>query len=264
MIFESLKEKCKYYQSLYDYKLLPNSYVIVHLDGKNFSKVIKNNFELPFDDNFINMMNETTKYLCENVQNVEFAYTQSDEITLIIPDNTTIDLPFKGRICKLQSILASMASTKFNQLYLINKVKAHQDKFETNEDICNFIEDYDLVEFDCKVWSVPTLNDVKAWLIFRQNDCVRNSRQQTAQTYCSYKELLNKDSKEQVNYLKEKTGIDWETFPMDKKYGRIFRKVQVEKQKEINGEIITFMRNAWEMDSKIMNFINNDEEKNKD
>lgn len=256
MIFETLKEKCRYFQSLYDYKLLPNCFAIAHLDGRSFSKLIKKQFKLPFDDDFINMMNETTRYLCEKVQNVEFAFTQSDEITLIIKDNSQTDLPFGGRLCKLQSILASMASTKFNQLYLINKIKAHQEKFETNEDICNLIENHKLVEFDCKIWSVPSLNDVKAWLIFRQNDCIRNSRQQTAQTYCSYKELLKKGAKEQVNYLKEKTGIDWDSLSDDKKYGRIFKKVQTEKQKEINGETITFMRNTWEIESKIIDFVN--------
>ena len=50
MIFKNLKEKCNYYRDLTDYKLMPNCYVMAMIDGKNFSKLIKNKFEKPFDD----------------------------------------------------------------------------------------------------------------------------------------------------------------------------------------------------------------------
>ena len=73
MYFKTLKEKCEYYRSLTDYKLVPNNYVLAMVDGHCFSKVIKNKFEKPFDDTFINMMNETAKYLCENIQGAKFA-----------------------------------------------------------------------------------------------------------------------------------------------------------------------------------------------
>lgn len=38
MIFKTLEEKCNYYRSLTDYKLLPNGYIVVMLDGRSFSK----------------------------------------------------------------------------------------------------------------------------------------------------------------------------------------------------------------------------------
>ena len=38
------------------------------------------------DKSFIGMMNETAKFLCENIQGAKFAYVQSDEISLLLTD----------------------------------------------------------------------------------------------------------------------------------------------------------------------------------
>jgi tRNA(His) 5'-end guanylyltransferase len=75
-------------------------------------------------------------------------------------------------------------------------------------------------QFDCKAWNLPTENDVFAWFLYRQLDCIRNSKLQTAQTYCSHKELMSKNSDEQVKLLKEKLDINWNDFEDSKKFGR--------------------------------------------
>ena len=113
MKFENLEEKCKYYRSLTDYRLLPNTYVFVMIDGRSFSQKIKKQFKLPFDDDFINMMNETAKYVCEKVQGCKFAYTQSDEITFVLTDFDDIntDSFFGYRLAKVISIIASLAAS---------------------------------------------------------------------------------------------------------------------------------------------------------
>ncbi len=159
MYFKNLKEKCEYYRSLTDYKIMPNSYVLVMVDGHRFSKMIKNKFDKPFDDEFINMMNETAKYLCEQVQGVKFAYTQSDEISLLITDfeTPTTDSYFSFRLCKMQSLIAALATAKFNQMYakLANDYKGFGlKKFDMKE--------YPTYTFDCKVWTVPNANDAYA------------------------------------------------------------------------------------------------------
>ena len=201
MYFKTLEQKCLYYRGLTDYKLLPNSYVIVMLDGKNFSRLVKNKFKKPFDDDFISMMNETAKYVCENVQGCKFAYIQSDEISLVLTDfdTPTTDTFFGNRLCKMQSIIASLATAKFNQLMFQYKLKKH-DYERTKEDsdlslydiddAINFIGEQDLFQFDCKCWNVPSINDVFAWFLYRQIDCVRNSKQQAAQAYLPHKKLL--------------------------------------------------------------------------
>lgn len=238
MQFKNLEDKCLYYRSLTDYKLIPNSYVMVCIDGRSFSHLIKNKFQKPFDDNFIDMMNETAKYVCENVQGCKLAYAQSDEVTFVLTDfdTPTTDSFFSYRLCKMQSIIASLATSKFNQLmytYYINKhdyktcLIDYEDTLYRVSDVAERISELPMYQFDCRCWTVPTLNDAFAYLLWRQIDCVRNSKQQTAQTYLSHKELINKNTDAQVQLLLETKNIDWNTFTDDKKYGRFIYKENV-------------------------------------
>ena len=241
MKFKNLEDKCLYYRSLTDYKLLPNTPIIVMLDGKNFSTLIKNNFRKPFDDDFINMMNKTAQFLCNNVQGVKFAYTQSDEISLLITDYDTpeTDTPFGGRICKLQSILASLATSEFNRWFILNKCRGAAIPEEV-------IKNMKLAQFDCKVWPVPTENDAFAWFLYRQLDCVKNSKQQAAQTYLPHKELLRKDADEQIEMLFNRKGINWNTFIPDYRLGRFVYKVETTgKAKDNKGNDVEFIRNKF-------------------
>ena len=192
MNFDTLKDKCLYYRSLTDHKLMPNSYVVCMLDGRCFSKVIKNMFKKPFDEAFAQIMNDVAVHLCKNASCCKLAYVQSDEITLVLTDFERQDTGtmFNYRLCKLQSILASMAAGKFNQSWLKRNLEDiwTDDKIQM-ENVLNVIDNQKLVEFDCKCWNVPSFNDVMAWLIYRQNDCIRNSRIQFAQAYLNHKLL---------------------------------------------------------------------------
>ena len=89
MHFKTLKEKSEYFRSITDYRLAPNSYVIAMLDGHCFSKMIKKRFKLPFDADFMHYMDETAKYLLQNIQGAKLAYVQSDEISILITDFDT-------------------------------------------------------------------------------------------------------------------------------------------------------------------------------
>lgn len=227
MKFETLKERMEYYRNLTDYKVMPNSYIMVMCDGRSFSKFIKNKFKKPFDDKFISMMNQTASYVCKNVQGCKLAYTQSDEMSFIITDFDTpeTDIFFSGRLCKMQSIIASLATGKFNQLMIEDLVNVPA----SSSDIQQMVKDFTPLQFDCKVWTVPTYNDAFAWLKYRQNDCIKNSKNQAAQTYLPHKSLLGKTADEQINLLKDEKGIDWYTDYNDgEKYGRIIYKVNRE------------------------------------
>lgn len=235
MHFDTLKDKCEYFRSLTDYKLTPNSYVIAMLDGRSFSKMIKNKYKKPFDETFISIMNEVAEYLVKNIQGAKFAYTQSDEISILITDFDTpeTDAAFGYRICKLQSILASMAAAKFNQLALLYDIEPRlYDNCKTDseetvyraQEVLDALKNQRLVEFDCKVWSVPDYNTAFCHFLWRQNDCIRNSKQQAAQTYLSHKELMGKQTDEQVELLLNEKGIDWNNYTDGEKYGRIIYK----------------------------------------
>ena len=226
MIFNSLKGKCEYYRSREDHRLLPNGHILMMLDGRSFSKLIKNNFEKPFDNVFIGMMNETAQYLCENISGVKFAYVQSDEISLYIKDTDKSDPFFGLRSCKLLSVAASLTTAKFNQLFthyqLINEI--NDKNIQDVVSVLDKFENLKLAQFDCKVWNVPTENDVYAWFLYRQLDCIRNSKAQTAQAYLPHSKLKGLTADEQIEFLKQEINVDWNKFPADKKFGRVITK----------------------------------------
>ena len=240
MQFKNLEDKCQYYRSLTDYKLLPNSYVLVMLDGRSFSNLIKNKFEKPFDESFIDMMNQTAQYVCENVEGTKFAYVQSDEISLVLTDfdTPTTDSFFGYRLCKLTSLIASIATAKFNRLMI--KYRLEKGMGINPGDV---IDNSPLYQFDCKVWNVPNLNDVYAWFLYRQIDCVRNSKQQAAQSYIPHKELMNLNTDKQINLLFEKENIDWNQYSADKKYGRFISKHKVIMNNIDTGDV--YYRHKW-------------------
>lgn len=234
MIFKNLKDKCNYYRDLTDYRLMPNCYIMVMIDGKNFSKLVKNKFNKPFDDWFISTMDKTAVHLCKEVQNCVCAFVQSDEISLIIKDNTLTSSPFDGRLCKLQSVIPSIATAFFNKELIRRNLIAGMNI----DDITN-MPDYC---FDCKAWTVPSINDAMSWILYRQIDCIRNSKQQFAQTYMTHKSLLNKDTDMQVALCLETTGNDWNAIENNKKYGRLFYKLPVKKY---TPDGIEYIRYEW-------------------
>lgn len=238
MIFDTLKQKCEYYRSLTDYRLMPNGYILVMIDGKNFSKLIKNKFEKPFDDWFISTMNETAKHLCKNIQNTIFAFVQSDEISLLIRDNTLTSMPYDGRLCKLLSIIPATATSFFTRRII--------DKFigdcNSKEEISAMLDNMKDYMFDCKVWTVPNENDAIAWFLYRQIDCIKNSKQQFAQTYLPHSTLLGKNTDEQIELCKSNTGHDWNDIDDGKKYGRLLYKTEVIKTND-NGD--NYIRSVW-------------------
>ena len=249
MHFNTLKEKQEYFRGLTDYKLTPNSYAIVMLDGKNFSKLIKKNYKLPFDARFMYYMDETAKYLLQNIQGAKFAYVQSDEISILITDFDTpeTDACFGYRLCKMQSIFAAMAAAKFNQLVTVDLLNEKEGIYDdtTLGSVSKDVAEMNLAAFDCKAWSVPSYNDAFGWFLYRQHDCTRNSKQQAAQTYLSHKQLLNLSADEQIAKLAKEKGVDWNQYTNGEKYGRIIYRVSAIYTRNVNGEESSFIRNTW-------------------
>ena len=254
---ETLKEKCEALRETTDYRLPRKTYAMVMVDGKNFSRLIKNKYEKPFDDKFINMMNDVAIYVCKNVQGCKFAYVQSDEITFVLTDfeNEETSAFFDYRLCKMLSIIPSLATARFNQLAMLNILDT-QESVVAAKDAVSGIE---LVQFDCKVWDAINFNNVFAYLLWRQIDCVRNSKQQAAQTYLSHEQLLGKHTDEQIRMLLEERGIDWNDYPNDRKYGRFIYKEQIEKP--IGNDNTICKRNIWMVHDAFPLFEDNAKEK---
>lgn len=133
------------------------------------------------------------------------------------------------------SIISSLATSKFNQLSLIEQMNGNC----ASKDI---IENMRLVQFDCKVWDAKEYNNVFAHYLWRQTDCVRNSKQQTAQTYLPHKKLFGRTADEGIRMLKDEMGIDWNAFDNGKKYGRFIYKEEADIEPP-GGKV--YKRNKW-------------------
>lgn len=204
--------------------------VIIRLDGRCFHTFTKG-FKRPYDEIFHNAMNDTVKYLCENIQGCKIGYTQSDEITLLLTDYENLDTAawFDYAVEKMCSISASMATLAFN--------KALREHFEKK--VVQMLYDYDSYDwpreeqeyfevienalekgamFDSRVFNIPK-EEVANCFIWRQQDATRNAIQMLGQTYFSHKELDKKTCNMIQDMLMTQKGINFNDMPIEFKRG---------------------------------------------
>ena len=114
-----LAKRMKKYEAVPKNTLMRRTPVIIRVDGRAFHTFTKG-FQKPFDDVLMRVMQDTMKYLCENIQGCVFGYTQSDEITLILIDYKKLNSEawFDYEVQKMCSIVASMATMAFNRLFM--------------------------------------------------------------------------------------------------------------------------------------------------
>lgn len=115
------KRMKEFYEQVPKTRLVRRMPVMIRIDGKAFHTFTRG-FQKPFDDILIKSMQETMKYLCENIQGCVFGYTQSDEITLVLVDykKLTSSAWFDYEVQKMCSISASMATMIFNKVFSNN------------------------------------------------------------------------------------------------------------------------------------------------
>ena len=114
---DNLGDRMKGYENITRYHLPRRTYSMLRIDGKAF-KTFTRGLKKPFDDGFINDMDETACFLCKNIQGAKFAFVQSDEISILLTDFETIqtDAWFDGNVQKMASVSASIATAQFNYL----------------------------------------------------------------------------------------------------------------------------------------------------
>lgn len=200
--------------------------VIIRLDGKAFHTYTRG-LKKPFDRVLMTTMQNTMQYLCENIQNCVFGYTQSDEITLVMTDYKTIttDAWFGNGVQKMCSVAASMATMAFNKFFAEEFAKLAQETAEA-WNVSN--EEYAYLEtlesklfkaiFDARVFSIP-VDEVCNCLIWRQQDATRNSIEAVGQANFSHNELHKKTCNQIQEMLWSERNINWNDFPIDCKRG---------------------------------------------
>jgi len=187
------------YEQAYSSYLPWRTPVIIRVDGRAFHTFTRG-MQRPFDDTFIDSMNRVTLKLCADIDTVRFAYTQSDEISLLLhPYNKLASQPWFGNdIQKMVSISASLAASTFGLIY-----------------------DH-VVTFDSRCFALPE-DEVCNYFIWRQQDAIRNSIQMVARYHYSHKQLHSKNCEEMLEMIKE-AGDDWNAYSTHYRRGRVCMK----------------------------------------
>lgn len=222
------KRMKEYYESIPKTKLMRRTPVAIRIDGKAFHTFTRG-FEKPFDRVLIKSMQETMKYLCENIQGCVLGYTQSDEITLILVDykNLNSSAWFDYEVQKMCSISASMATMAFNKFFEQNVFEFDNllpSKIGMDErDFRNIAQSYEVAVnkgamFDARVFNIPK-EEVTNLIYWRQLDATRNSIQMVGQSNFSHKQLQNKSCNQIKDMLMAEKGINWNDFSTHQKRG---------------------------------------------
>ena len=213
----------EFYEQIPKTKLMRRCPVIIRCDGRAFHTFTRG-FKKPFDEVLIKTMQETTKYLCENIQGCVLGYTQSDEITLVLVDYKKLNSSafFDYEVQKMCSIAASMATMAFNKFFKMNTsyIRASVSRFD-NADCLGSIYEKAVNKgamFDARVFNIPK-EEVTNLVYWRQLDATRNSIQMVGQANFSHTELQNKSCNMIQDMLMTQKGINWNDFPTYQKRG---------------------------------------------
>lgn len=262
MVKDALGDRMKKYEYVSRTYLTPRTPVIIRIDGKAFHTFTRG-FQKPFDGVLVKTMQETMKFLCENIQGCVLGYTQSDEITLVLVDYKKINSCawFDYNIQKCASVAASMATMAFNKFFYKNI-----DDYANTEDVLASLYGDDRLSrektrsylsilqkalskgamFDARAFNIPK-EEVINCILWRQNDATRNSIEMVGHANFSQNQLHKKSCNEIQDMLMLQKGINWNDFPTTLKRGSCCKRIVVSEPDE--AEFKT--RSRWVIDNEI-------------
>ena len=182
-------------------RFMPLLPIMARVDGRAFHSFTKG-LKRPFDPLMTRGMIETAMALAEDT-GACMVYTQSDEISLAWHStDPESQVWFDGRICKMTSQLAALATLHFYRF-----VTQHMSWYAFKKPT-----------FDARCWQVPNRAEGANVFLWREWDAVKNSVSMAASTYYSPTELHGKNGPEKQDMLRAKD-IDWNDYPVSFKRG---------------------------------------------
>lgn len=232
----------KYYEEIPKLRLMRRTPVIIRIDGKAFHTFTRKFLE-PFDEVFLFSMQETAKALCESIQGCVLAYTQSDEISLLLIDYNTFETQawFDYEVQKVCSVSASIATMQFNKILTRNG--AGHKRFEKALEMGAM--------FDSRCFNLPR-EEVTNYFYWRQLDASRNSVNSVAQSIFPHKELHKLSCNALQDKMFSEAGVNWNDFPTYQKRGAC-----VVKESVLSGDDSKY---GWVIDREIPIFKGVDRE----
>jgi len=260
MKYDSLGDRMKGYENAYRLHLPRRLPVIIRIDGRAFHTFTRG-FQRPFDEVLMSAMQLTAKKLCEEVSGCKLAYVQSDEISLLITNDDSLETQpwFDNNLQKLVSLCASIATLEFNKAFgncdwewykrLLDECCCEEKGSKVIPDhLCDIADRHqyahDKATFDARAFILPK-EEICNYFIWRQQDAVRNSIQMVAQSMYSHKELQGKNSSDLQELIHAK-GINWNDYPVPCKRGTCV----VRREEDVDG----ITRHKWIIDTDIPTF----------
>ncbi len=159
----------KSYEDRTRYSLPRRTYSLIRIDGRAFHTWTRG-LTKPYDLEFMTCMDAAAIALCKEIAGAEFAFVQSDEISVLATDfrDEASQSWFDGNIQKWVSVAASVATMAFNAelMELINLYNPDDQPLRKKKP--NAV-------FDARVFTIPDYIEVENYFIWRQNDSERNS-----------------------------------------------------------------------------------------
>lgn len=240
----NLGDRMKGYENVTRHYLIRRMPVVIRIDGKSFHSFTRG-FQKPFDAILVSVMQKTMLELCEKIEGCVLGYTQSDEISLVLCDYRTLntDAWFGNGLQKMCSISASIATSAFHK-YFRDAVIGVSGVYENRLNKANF---------DSRVFNLPK-EEVCNYMIWRQQDAIRNSIQAASQAYFSHKQLMGISCSMALEMLRDEKSVIWEDYPLYLQRGTCCIKKPVLRNEGLPDEI---MRNKWMLDNEIPIFSEN-------
>ncbi len=232
----ALGDRMKTYEVVTRNVLPRRTYTIIRVDVRAAHSYLRNAVK-PFDGDFMAAMDFTTQALCEEVSGAVFAYTQSDEISLLVADfGSTHTQPwFGGVVAKMVSISAARATAALN--------------------MAEGGRNGQLALFDSRVFTIPDPVEVANYFLWRQRDAVRNSISMAAQARFSHRQLHGKSTGDMQDMLWREYGVNWNDYDAGAKRGRVCtrktgeREVTFTDRRTSQENTILAMRSWWETEA---------------
>ena len=193
----------KRYETVWKMRLVPRLPMVIRADGKAFHTLTRD-MGRPFDAGFVEHMLHVATTLCHEIDGVQVAYVQSDEISVLVRDDQTLTTQpwFDKELDKIVSVSAGIASSEMS-LRLGRRAV-----------------------FDARAFVLPP-GEVANYYVWRQQDATRNSVSMAAHAELAKKLgadasqalLHGKTWGEQQELLFAHCGVNWSEYPAHLKRG---------------------------------------------
>lgn len=226
----ALGDRMKRYEAATRAVLPRRTCTIVRVDGRAFHSYLRGAAK-PFDEQFMADMDHVAAELCKEITGSVFAYTQSDEVSVLAVDfqSTGSEPWFGGVVQKMASIAAATATA-----VLCARRPGRP------------------VTFDARVFTIPDPVEVGNYFLWRQRDAVRNSIAMAAQAQFPHRRLHGVGTGQMQELLWREKGINWNDYPDGCKRGRVVvrevgpREVTYTDRRSGEEQTVTAVRSWWE------------------